>query len=138
MKRGGYLKRSPMKKRKRRSRGEKDDAKYLAFVRKLPCCAPMKGWVFECEGPVEAHHLTGAGVGQKADDHDTMPLCRRHHRDLHEFTGPFAKTLDLFKEGPMSRGERQEWQLKRIKETRFLWIEVNLPWLVLENLTEPA
>lgn len=33
---------------------------------------------------VEAHHPRfGVGAGRKADDDDAVPLCGRHHRELH-------------------------------------------------------
>jgi hypothetical protein len=42
----------------------------------------------ECEGPVEIHHLLKVwigvrGMGRKADDRNTLPLCSGHHRELH-------------------------------------------------------
>jgi len=33
---------------------------------------------------VEAHHPRfGVGLGRKADDDKAVPLCGRHHRELH-------------------------------------------------------
>lgn len=57
------------------------DANYLARVRALPC---IIGALFpiakkHCWGRTEAHHKTGAGMGRKASDYDTMPLCFNHH-----------------------------------------------------------
>jgi len=51
----------------------------LEFVRKLPCiiCANIG---------VDAHHIIGQGagiMGGKADDSQTIPLCRNHHQELH-------------------------------------------------------
>ena len=37
--------------------------------------------------PIEVSHVrigSGAGVGQKPDDHRTVPLCSTHHRRQHE------------------------------------------------------
>lgn len=54
---------------------------YLAFVRKLPCscCGATPGG--------DAHHAIGighfSGVGLKAPDSLTMPLCRTCHDRLH-------------------------------------------------------
>ena len=54
--------------------------KYLAFVRTLPC-----SW---CGNPEsEPHHLIAVGMGgmgMKADDIHTMPLCRKHHDKVHQ------------------------------------------------------
>jgi hypothetical protein len=45
----------------------------------LPCCV-CGFW------PVEVHHIrAGVGMGQKASDLETIPLCVWHHR-----TGPQA------------------------------------------------
>lgn len=56
---------------------------YLRFVRSLPCC------ICGTEADVQAHHLIGTGnmhgMGIKAPDWATMPLCPRdHHRMHHE------------------------------------------------------
>lgn len=62
-----------MQKRPRRR-----DEKALDVVRAMPCCI--------CGDPttVEAHHPRyGTGMGRKADDDKAMPLCGRHHRELH-------------------------------------------------------
>ena len=55
--------------------------KYLAWVRTLPCCI--------CGRPAgEAHHIKGighmSGIGIKASDAMTMPLCREHHSEMHQ------------------------------------------------------
>lgn len=110
-----------MKKRPRRSRGDADNPEYLAFVRTLPCCAPDCFGQFEIRNhdgtawklKIEAHHLTGAGMGRKARDDETMPLCTAHHRELHEFMGPFLE---------WTRDERQQWQLRQIEEVRALYL----------------
>lgn len=53
------------------------------------CCIAGKG---ECDGPVEIHHLLKPfigtrGMGRKADDRNTVPLCSGHHRELHSQYG---------------------------------------------------
>ena len=115
LKRGGALARSPMKRRPRKARPGLDDARYLRFVRALPCCAPRRidgfGWS-GCYGIVEAHHLTGAGLSRKANDNETVPLCSKHHKNLHEFTGPFRD---------MTREQRRDWQLNQIRRVRALY-----------------
>lgn len=111
LKRVSGLARKAVRRKARKSRGDADDPKYLALVRRLPCCAP--GYCGYCRPirafPIEAHHLTGAGMGRKADDRDTMPLCSHHHRALHNFDGPFAG---------WPRERRMQWQLAMIEETR--------------------
>ena len=50
------------------------DRKYLAFIRSHPCCV-CRSWI-----RVEAAHVGPRGMGQKSDDRQTIPLCRKHHR----------------------------------------------------------
>jgi hypothetical protein len=90
-------------KRERRARRKTNgkwplrDAKYLAWIRKLPCvcCWPKtwrsgeipelleRGWKFRDRGkdsPSEAAHVGERGMGQKCSDRETIPLCSTHHR----------------------------------------------------------
>ena len=60
------------------------DEKHLAWVRTLPCCVCTRSTAGE------AHHDTqGRGMGQKADDTRTIPLCRMHHDGAQHYRGPF-------------------------------------------------
>lgn len=56
------------------------NTRYLQWVKAQPCC-----W---CGNPEsEPHHIIGIGLGGmalKADDIHTMPLCRKHHDEIHE------------------------------------------------------
>ena len=56
---------------------------HLAWVRTLRCVARADG----CLSAVQAHHVrtgnTGGGMGMKPDDCWTVPLCAKHHYDLH-------------------------------------------------------
>lgn len=50
------------------------DERYLDYVRTLPCLL--------CQGiPSEAHHIQSRGAG--GSDRGTVPLCRRHHQQVH-------------------------------------------------------
>lgn len=54
---------------------------HLQRVRLLPCL------VCGSSHSTEAHHLLRGvvrGMGRKADDSKVIPLCSRHHRDLHQ------------------------------------------------------
>jgi hypothetical protein len=62
------------------------DALYLSRIREQPCC--LCGNNIE----VEAHHprvgsikdgRAAPGLGEKASDRWALPLCGRHHRELH-------------------------------------------------------
>jgi len=55
------------------------DKQRLKDVRKLPC-------IICANDGSEPHHLIGQGhgiMGGKADDSQTIPLCRFHHNELH-------------------------------------------------------
>ena len=56
-----------------------ESAKYLKWVKTQPCTC--------CGNPSDdAHHLIGwgqGGIGTKAHDILTLPLCRKHHDELH-------------------------------------------------------
>lgn len=57
--------------------GRVEDPAHLARVRSLPCCVCR----LTQETPTEAHHIRqGVGMGQKASDRETIPLCAYHHR----------------------------------------------------------
>lgn len=85
------MKRSPMppKREKPRRTGKPlprikakrvEDPAHLARVRSLPCIACEIGGTAQTE-PTEAHHIRdGVGMGQKAGDHEAIPLCVWHHR----------------------------------------------------------
>ena len=47
---------------------------YLKFVRSMVCCACGRQW------NIEAAHTGARGLGTKASDLDTIPLCRLHHQ----------------------------------------------------------
>lgn len=53
---------------------------YLKWVKSQPCCV--------CEATADdAHHIIGygqGGIGTKAHDLFTIPLCRVHHSELHK------------------------------------------------------
>lgn len=51
---------------------------WLAYVRSLPCL------VCRTRRDVDAAHIGPHGLAQKASDDQTVPLCRTHHRELHE------------------------------------------------------
>lgn len=86
--------------------------KYLAWVRKQNCCA--------CDMPADdAHHIIGtggmSGMGMKAPDWATMPLCRLHHTLVHNYPDMWArqwgwikKTLDKAEQDGIEVGDLGE------------------------------
>lgn len=57
-----------------------ESEKYLRWVKSQPCCV--------CGATADdAHHIIGhgqGGIGTKAHDLFTIPLCRVHHSELHK------------------------------------------------------
>jgi hypothetical protein len=56
------------------------DKEHLKFVAKQPCLVCGRQ-------PADAHHLRFAqprALGMKVSDEFTIPLCRTHHRSLHQ------------------------------------------------------
>ena len=54
------------------------DPKRLARLHDLPCVVCEKMGI-EQTTRTEAHHLIGYGIGKKASDALTIPLCSKHH-----------------------------------------------------------
>ena len=77
------------------------DRKRLAEIRKLPC-------VLCGSSPVDAAHSNqsshGKGMGLKACDSKTIPLCRSHHVEYDQFQ-------------KMNRSESVEWFDKMLEKT---------------------
>ncbi len=100
MKRTLLKRRTPMR-RVRMKRGrpavqppERRDDSFKAFVRTLPCCAPLPmfdGATTACMArPCDPHHKHGDGKGIKTHDRTCVPLCRYHHDDAEGKRGVFS------------------------------------------------
>lgn len=79
------------------------DRAYLEWVRRQSC------WQCGRTPAGSAHHKTGAGMGRRASDHDTMPLCHGCHMAFHSASGPFKG---------WGKGQRRKWQEEAITATR--------------------
>lgn len=85
LKRKTPLRRTKMKRSKRRPNPAGSDPAHLAWIRSQPCC-----WC-GISTAIEAHHSTvGRGLSRKSGDREAMPLCWMHHAQFHCHTGPFA------------------------------------------------
>lgn len=101
------LRRSPI--RRKPTKRPEGNPEHMDRVRRLPCAAKHLG---ACFGPIHAHHVTyGRGLGQKAKDEDTIPLCSGHHGDFHDARGAFTD---------MTRERRREWQSAALERTRLM------------------
>lgn len=92
--------RSRMRRRKPKGQpAERRDEAFKAFVRTLPCCAPVAYFdrhTYACLGvttcgvsPCDPHHEHGDGLGMKTHDRTCIPLCRFHHDDCEAKRGVF-------------------------------------------------
>jgi hypothetical protein len=90
---------------------------HLAFVASQPCLV--------CKAsPCDAHHLKIAqprSLGRKVSDEFTVPLCRKHHRELHRHGNeaawwanmdvlPLEIAKNLYEAGPLRTASRTESQ----------------------------
>jgi hypothetical protein len=96
-----------------------DDA-YTRWVRKQPCSWCMRPGPNECHHHTEGQNAVAAdrgpkhkggkrGLGQRAHDHESMPMCIKCHHNVQTFSGPFAG---------MSKAERARWQDEQVKRHR--------------------
>ena len=77
-----------MKRSRPKPRPDADPA-FGDFVHQLPCAAPFQH-TYPCEGRIEADHAgKKVAMSRKAPENTRIPMCTLHHRNRHEFTGPF-------------------------------------------------
>ena len=77
------------------------DAKRLVAIRKLPCVVCGRSPVDAAHSNQSAHNK---GLGIKASDEFTIPLCRNHHVEYDQFQ-------------KMNRSESVEWFDKMLEKT---------------------
>lgn len=80
------------------------DAKRLAAIRKLPCVVCGRSPVDAAHSNQGAHNK---GMGIKASDEFTIPLCRNHHVEYDQFQ-------------KMNRSESVEWFGKMLEKTELM------------------
>tara|TARA_Y100000592_G_scaffold98824_1_gene172966 strand:- start:2581 stop:2958 length:378 start_codon:yes stop_codon:yes gene_type:complete len=77
-----------------------ENRKYLEYVAQKPCCLTKAG-VYSHSHGVQVHHLlkpwSGVrGMGLRAGDQNSIPLCFHHHQMLHTKFGSEAKFFKSF------------------------------------------
>ena len=77
------------------------DRKRLAAIRKLPCVKCGRSPVDAAHSNQSAHNK---GLGIKASDEFTIPLCRQHHIEYDQFQ-------------KMNRSQSVEWFAKMLEKT---------------------
>lgn len=99
-----------MKRRRAKPRrsGRVRNRAHLIAVKMLPCCVAFLG---DCNGPTEADHAGKRPLGRKCSDLETIPLCRKHHRDRTDGRGVFWRMAAMC---------LRDWCDQRIAETQRL------------------
>ena len=74
-----------------KKRKHKPNKKHLMYVSSHECCLNLISPDI-CQGNVQAHHLLKPydgvrGMGMRATDNNTIPLCYYHHSQLHNVHG---------------------------------------------------
>ncbi len=64
------------------------DKRHVGFIKRLACLIGQKNGPSTCNGCTEAHHLLKPysgkrGMSLKAGDENCIPLCQKHHMELH-------------------------------------------------------
>lgn len=110
-------KKSALRKKERESEDPRICPKHLSYIKRTYVCAAFKSG--DCEGPNDPHHpnlpalhlRTGEqldaenhGTGRKVSDWEAVPLCRKHHDELHGINGGIVAfeakhNLNLLAEG---------------------------------------
>ena len=80
------------------------DLKRLAAIRKLPCVVCGRSLVDAAHSNQSSH---GKGMGLKACDSKTIPLCRNHHVEYDQFQ-------------KMNRSESVAWFDKMLEKTELM------------------
>jgi hypothetical protein len=83
LRRGGPIRRRKLTPRRT---SQPRDREYLDRVKALPCAARHMG---PCFGPVDPDHMGKKHMGLKASDYSAAPMCRGHHGNREDFSGPF-------------------------------------------------
>lgn len=89
LKRGGEIKRKPMKRRRSKRPAHMTDRRFTAWLHTQECCAAS---LSECRFSIEQHHSTeDSGMGAKSHDHESASLCGWHHQAAHKLNDCFAE-----------------------------------------------
>lgn len=65
-----------------------EEREYMRRVREeMPCSALGQAGHAQCDGPHVAHHAGRHGYGFKSSHYETICLCDRAHKDLHDNPG---------------------------------------------------
>ena len=86
------------------------DPAYLRFVRSFPCSVCKRG-------RSEAAHTGPHGIGQKASDYSTIPLCHKHHTLLHACGPRIFESQYCISIGEVIEHLQELWNLRNIRRS---------------------
>ncbi len=112
MKRSALRRKTPLnpKRSKPRRTEQVRDREYLDAVKRHgECCAVDLANAGRCWGPIDPHHTQRGGAGLKGSDHAVIPLCRKHHGNIEDLSGPFKG---------WNRARRDSWTAEKVLDTR--------------------
>jgi hypothetical protein len=74
--------------KKRNSKKRYENREHLESVARMQCCLKTFRLATNCSGPTQAHHLLKPydgvrGMGMRSNDKNVIPLCMKHHQELH-------------------------------------------------------
>lgn len=99
------LDRAPIRRQRKQRRGPVRDWRYRAFVREHRCatCRTRRY-------AIDAAHTGSHGIGQKASDMSTVPLCRCCHNLLHKIGPEAFQRLFQIKFSTIINQLHEEWK----------------------------
>lgn len=80
----------------------------VAWVKRQPCIVTTG----VCAGPIENAHIVTGGMGRKADADQIVPLCNRHHHNLHGLGRESFERLYLVSLAACAAQTEQQWQAR--------------------------
>lgn len=82
----------------------------LTWIKAWTCMAWRRS-VEDCAGAIDAVHIKSGGTGRKADAALTIPLCRLHHRELHQHGARTFEERHSFTLAAAAELCEAQWQL---------------------------
>ncbi len=77
------------------------DQRHVRFVSRLACLIGQEIGSKHCDGRTEAHHLLKPykgvrGLSMKSEDMNCIPLCQKHHAELHMKFGSEKNLFEFY------------------------------------------
>ena len=97
------------------------DKRHVKFIASLSCLIGLRCGKGTCNGRTEAHHLLkpwsgGRGMSMKAGDENCIPLCQKHHMELHT---KFGTEKNLFEHYGLAEDIGQQYAKAQYEGAQF-------------------